>query len=168
MKHKIQWHMCSWTTYVPRGFMRIIPLVTVEAGLGPMGITIWISEIIHLIFFINGMFLPGAMRGTQSGPEFSIFPLLQMNKITEKKNQSCVLSRLRFCWLFSASGQFGIMWRYLPYHFIYSGFWEDDTCPALQKQVGIFGYKRGIEILPVQSAGLLPPTLVRPGVHPKQ
>lgn len=85
MKHKLQQHVCSWTTYVTRGFMKTIPPVTAEARLDPTGITILIGEIIHLIFFINGMFLPGVVRGTQTGPEFSITPLLQINKVTEKK-----------------------------------------------------------------------------------
>lgn len=41
-------------------------LISVGPGLNPMTINIWISKIIHLISFIDGMFLLGVVREYRS------------------------------------------------------------------------------------------------------
>lgn len=107
-------------------------------------------------------------RNRHLHPEFSVFPLLHMSKVTEKKNSLVFFLAYALLVVFSQwTVWYNVTSFSLSLHLLQI-LRRQVICPALWKQFGIFGYKTKIEILPVQSAVLLPPSFVRPGVHPTQ
>lgn len=86
--------MCSRATYVLRDFKKTSPLVSVGATLNPMSINIWISEIIHLISFIDGMFLLGVVREIQVLNSVYALCCKWIKSLKKKKKKSVLFSFL--------------------------------------------------------------------------